>query len=122
MTTTNVPQEITERTAAFALRIIKLYRYIEKDSVGRILGRQLLRSGTSVGANVYESRGAQSRADFIAKMSIAHKEILETGYWLKLLIESEIVPKEQMEDLTDETLQLTKIISAILIKSKQNQR
>ena len=115
------PQEITERTASYALRIIKLYRHIEKDSVGRILGKQLLRSGTSVGANVYESRGAQSRADFIAKMSIAHKEILETGYWLKLLVESEVVPKERLEDLMDETLQLTKIISAILIKSKKNQ-
>ena len=120
MAENKAPQEITERTAAYALRIIRLYRHIEKDSVGRILGKQLLRAGTSVGANVHESRGAQSRADFIAKMSIAHKEILETGYWLKLLVESEIVSEERLEDLMDETLQLTKIISAILIKSKKN--
>ena len=122
MSKDNAPQEITERTTAYALRIIRLYRRIEKDSVGRILGKQLLRSGTSVGANVHESRGAQSRADFIAKMSIAHKEILETSYWLRLLDESELVPKEKLEGLMDETLQLTKIISAILIKSKQNRR
>ena len=111
---------IVPRTSAYALRVIKLYRYIQNDSVGRILGKQLLRSGTSVGANVHEAQGAQSRADFIAKISIAHKEILETAYWLKLLVEANIVPEEKMAELMDETSQLTKIISSILITSKKN--
>ena len=114
------PQDIAQRTTDFALRIIKLYRHIEKDSIGRILGKQLLRSGTSVGANVQESRGAQSRADFIAKMSIAHKEILETNYWLRLLRESEIVPASRLTEIMDEATQLSKIIAAILITSKKN--
>jgi four helix bundle protein len=112
---------IVPRTSAYALRIIRLYRHIQHDSVGRILGKQILRAGTSVGANVHEAQGAQSKADFIAKMSIAHKEILETAYWLKLLVEADIVSQEKMSDLADETAQLTKIISSILITSKKKQ-
>jgi four helix bundle protein len=114
------PYDVTERTVAFALRVIKLYRHIQNDSVGRILGQQLLRSGTSVGANVHEAQGAQSRADFIAKLSIAQKEIIETGYWLRLLAEAQIVPEDRIRMLRDETEQLTKILSAILINSKKN--
>ncbi len=112
--------EIVHRTSAYALQIIKLYRYIQNDNVGRILGRQLLRSGTSIGANVHEAQGAQSKADFIAKMSIAHKETLETAYWLHLLVKADIVPTEKMADLQDETQQIRKILSSILITSKQN--
>jgi four helix bundle protein len=72
--------DIAKRSFQYALRIIKLYRELEKDRVGRILGKQLLRSGTSIGANVHEAQGAQSKADFITKMSIAHKEAYETSY------------------------------------------
>ncbi len=111
---------IVQRTSAYALRIIKLYQHIQGDNVGRILGKQLLRSGTSVGANVHEAQGAQSKADFIAKISIAHKEILETAYWLYLLVEADIVPAEKMADLQDETQQIRKILSSILITSKQH--
>ena len=114
--------DITKRTSAYALRIIKLYRHIQSDSVGRILGKQLLRSGTSVGANVHEAQGAQSRADFIAKIQISYKEILETSYWLHLLVEAKIVPQEKMSDLQDETDQLIKILSSILLTSKKNRR
>ncbi len=73
----NVKADIVERSITYSLRIIRLYRELEKDSVGRVLGKQLLRSGTSIGANVHEAQGAQSKADFIAKMSIAHKEAYE---------------------------------------------
>ena len=66
--------DIVERSAAFSLRIMKLYRELENDNSGRILGKQLLHSGTSVGANIHEAQGVQSTADFISKMSIAHKE------------------------------------------------
>ncbi len=72
--------DIVERSVAYSLRIIRLCRAIEKDSIGRTLGKQILRSGTSIGANVHESQGAQSKADFIAKMSVAHKEARETAY------------------------------------------
>jgi len=65
-------KDILERSVAYSLRIVKLYRELQKDKGGRIIGRQLLRSGTSIGANIHEARGGQSKADFIAKMSIAH--------------------------------------------------
>src|SRR4030066_2122121 len=109
---------ITERTVAYSLRIIRLYRTLAGDSVGQILGRQLLRSGTSIGANVHEAQGGQSRADFIAKMSVAHKEALETAYWLRLIKQTDLIVGERLSDLVNETDQLVKIISKILITSK----
>ena len=115
-------QDIAERTVAYSLRIIKLYRALEKDSVGRILGKQLLRSGTSIGANTHEAQGAQSKADFIAKMSIAHKEARESAYWLRLIKEAELIPANRLDDLADETSQLNKILAAILITAKSNSK
>ena len=72
--------DILERTVDYSLRIIKLYRELGRDNIGRILGKQLLRLGTAVGANVHEAQGGQNKADFIAKMSIAHKETRESAY------------------------------------------
>ena len=112
------PRDIAERTVAYSLRLIALYRALEKDGVGRILGRQLLRSGTSVGANVHEAQGGQSRPDFIAKMSIAYKEVRESAYWLRLIAEAQLVPPEALHELADETDQLTRILSSILLSSK----
>ena len=83
-------EDIVERSGAYSLRIIKLFQEVEKKSVGKILGKQLLRSGTSIGANVHEAQGAQSKADFIAKMSIAHKEAKECVYWLRLFSDADI--------------------------------
>jgi four helix bundle protein len=97
-----------------------VFQEVEKNRVGRILGKQLLRSGTSIGANVHEAQGAQSKADFIAKMSIAHKEARESAYWLRLFSEANILPAARLEAIKDETNQITKIISSILITSKQN--
>ena len=74
--------DIGERTITYSLRIIKLYREVRKDCVGAILARQLLRSGTSIGANVHEAQGGQSKADFVSKISIAHNETRESAYWL----------------------------------------
>ena len=113
---------IVERTVAYSLRIIKLYRELEKDTTGRILGKQVLRSGTSIGANVHEAQGAQSKADFIAKMSIAHKEARESSYWLRLISESGILAKNRLQDISDETEQLIKILSSILITTKQSSK
>ncbi|MBU0479619.1 MAG: four helix bundle protein [Proteobacteria bacterium] len=111
--------EIVERSMAYALRIIALYRELQKDDVGRVLGKQLLRSGTSIGANVNEAQGGQSKADFIAKMSIAQKEALESIYWLKLFGKAEVISADRLQDLMDEAGQLTKILSAILITAKK---
>src|SRR4030066_1382198 len=109
---------VVERSFNFSLRILQLCRELEKDSIGRILGRQLLRAGTSIGANVHEAQGGQSKADFIAKMSVAHKEALETAYWLRLIKQTDLIVGERLSDLVNETDQLVKIISKILITSK----
>jgi four helix bundle protein len=85
-------KELCDRTRAFALRIIKLYQGLPRNEVGRVIGRQLLKSGTSIGANVEEAQAGYSRPDFAAKMSIALKEARETRYWLTLLLESELYP------------------------------
>ena len=111
--------DILERTIEYSLRIIKLFRKLEKDSVGRIIAKQLLRSGTSIGANVHEAQGGQSKADFIAKMSIANKEARESAYWLRLIKESGLIPESRITDLYDETDQIIKILSSILITAKK---
>lgn len=111
--------DILDRTLDYSLGIIKLYRELEKDSVGHVLGKQLLRSGTAIGANVHEAQGGQSKADFISKMSIAHKEARESAYWLRLVQETDLLPASPISDLLEETDQLIKILSSILITSKR---
>ena len=111
--------DILERTIAYSLRIIKVYRELERDSVGRVIGKQLLRSGTSIGANVHEAQGGQSKADFVAKMSIAHKEARESAYWMRLIKEAKLISARLINDISDETEQLIKILSSILITAKQ---
>ena len=114
--------DIVERTVRYSLKIIHLYRIVCNDDVGRVLGKQLLRSGTSVGANVHEAQGAQTKADFNAKMYIAYKEARETAYWLKLVAEAGIVNGRLLPEISDETNQLIKILSSILLTSKSNMR
>ena len=89
------PRDICERTFEFALRIIRVCRILEEGrGVGRTIGWQLIRSGTSVGANIEEGQGGQSRADFVSKYSIARKEARETLYWLRLLTAAKIVSED----------------------------
>jgi len=111
--------DILERAEDYALRIIGLFRELENDNLGRILGRQLVRCGTGIGANVEEAQGAQSMADFISKMSIAHKEAREAAYWIRLMGKAGIIPQSKAQDLSGETLQIIKILSSILLTSKQ---
>lgn len=111
--------KITERTFNFAVRVVKLCKFLERqDRVSRTLANQLLRSGTSIGANVEEAQAGQSKADFIAKMSIARKEARETHYWLRLLKESEIVPESQLSEIVQEADEIIRILTAI-VKTSQ---
>ncbi|MGD1904783.1 MAG: four helix bundle protein [Leptolyngbyaceae cyanobacterium] len=111
---------ITERTFEFAVRIVKLCQVIEEQSsVSRPLARQLIRSGTSIGANVEESQAAESRADFIHKMSIALKEARETRYWLRLLVAAEMISEERLGALIQESEALMKIIGKIVVSTKR---
>lgn len=111
--------KITERTFNFAVRVVKLCKFLERqDRVSRTLANQLLRSGTSIGANAEEAQAGQSKADFIAKMSIARKEARETHYWLRLLKESEIVPESQLSEIVQEADEIIRILTAI-VKTSQ---
>lgn len=114
-------QDITERTFRFALRIIKLFRFLNKEHSADkyILAKQLLRTGTSVGANVEEAQSGQSRADFISKMSIALKEARETNYWLRLLEAGEFVSNDKIKDLLKESEELKKILASIIVSTKK---
>jgi four helix bundle protein len=103
-----------EKAYAFALRIVKLYKYLTNHKKEFILSKQILRSGTSIGANVAEANGAISNADFSAKISIAYKEALETKYWLKLLFEAEYIAKKEFESLHSDCDELCKIFFSIL--------
>ena len=113
--------DITERSFEFALRIIKLCQFLNKKYVmeNNVLAKQLLRSGTSVGANVEEAQAGQSRKDFINKMAIALKEARETNYWLRLLEASKIVPKGKLTELIKESEEIKRIIGAIVVSSKK---
>ena len=112
-------RDLPERTFEFARRIVTLCRSLDQaPGVSRTLANQLLRSGTSIGANVEEGQGSQSRADFISKYSIACKEARETHYWLRLLAACEIVQPSQLDDLISEVNQIVAILTSIIKKCR----
>lgn len=104
---------IQEKSFCFALRIVKLYKYLKENKKEYILSKQLLRSGTSIGANVEEAIGGQSKNDFVSKISIAYKESRETLYWIKLLKESDYLSLKQAESITNDCEEIIKIITKI---------
>jgi len=113
------PVDFKVRTKEFALRIISMYSKLSgNDTVAQVLGKQVLRSGTSVGANYREASRGRSKAEFIAKIGDCLKEIEETEYWLELLVESKSVSSSKMTGILDETRQLIAIFSPINKKAK----
>jgi four helix bundle protein len=113
------PQDLKLRSKAFALRIIRMYSKLPKNNaVAQVLGKQVLRSGTSVGANYREASRGRSKAEFIAKIGDCLKEIEETEYWLDLLVDSGCIPAAKMFSLLDETRQLLAIFTTIDKKAK----
>jgi four helix bundle protein len=119
----NTPKDIRERTFEFALRIIKLCNELNKrPGVCRDISRQLLKAGTSVGANTEEAQAAQSKPDFISKNSIALKEARETHYWLRLLIAAKVLPAERLTRLRDEAEEIKRILGSIVVSAKRSQR
>ncbi len=109
------------KSKAFALRIIKFVKLLQDDERGRIISKQLLRSGTSIGANVRESYNAQSKADFINKLHIALKEADETAYWLELLYESDIINKQYFDSLYSELKEIIALLTASIKTLKNNE-
>lgn len=113
--------DITERTFAFALRIVKLCKYLQKEiKVDRAMVSQLIRSGTSVGANVEEAQSSQSRADFLSKLSISCKEARETHYWLRLISASEQAVADHMAEIVAEANEIVCILTSIIKSTKKS--
>ena len=114
--------DIPPRTFNFSVRVVKLCRSLgSKPGISRTLAGQLLRSGTSIGANVEEAQASQSAADFISKYSISCKEARETHYWLRLLVATETVPASHLAELLDECNQIIAILTSIIKKLKAKQ-
>ena len=111
------PSIVRDKSYSFALRVITMAKWLREQKEYEIAG-QVLRSGTAVGSNVEEALAGISRADFIAKMSIASKEARETHYWLRLLHDSKIVPELKIKSLETESLELIRILTAI-VKTSQ---
>ena len=109
--------DILSRTFEFAVRIIELYQFLRNERKEFTLGKQVLRSGTSIGANVEEATAAQSKRDFIAKMSTSLKEARETNYWLRLLKRTGYIKKD---DLIVESVEIMNILGAIIRTSRKN--
>lgn len=116
MKTNNV---IQQKSFDFAIRIINTYKYLQKEKQEFVLSKQMLRSGTSIGANIEESIGGQSKADFLSKLSIAYKEARETIYWLKLLHLTDYLSNEMAEGLISDANELCRIIGKIQLTLKQ---
>jgi four helix bundle protein len=111
-------QQVTDRLLDYGVSIIKLTGQLQRSSAGGHIGSQLLRSGTSAGANYEEARGAQSRADFIHKMQIVLKELRESQYWLKLIQRANLLQNEPLTEMIDEAQQLCNIIGKSLVTAK----
>ncbi len=116
--TTKSENDLRDRTKRFALQVIRMFTALPKNVEAQVIGKQILRSGTSVGANYREAYRSRSRAEFIAKAGDCLKELEETAYWLELLVEGGIVSGAKLADLQKECDELTAIFVTIIKKSK----
>ncbi|NMA85985.1 MAG: four helix bundle protein [Tissierellia bacterium] len=111
---------IRDKSYEFSLRIVKMYKFLIENKVEYVLAKQILRSGTSIGANVEEACSGQSRKDFIHKLSIAQKEAFETRYWLRLLGDSEEIKPEYANSMLNDCDELISILTSIIKTTKEN--
>lgn len=114
--------DLRERTKAFALRVIRLYSSLPKTTEAQVLGKQVLRSGTSVGAHYREALRARSVAEFVSKLEGGLQELEETSYWLELLADSGIIPETRLADLRKESDELTAILVSTVKTTKQRKQ
>ncbi len=120
--TTRKDHPLEARLIDYSVLLFRLCRVLERDNIGRLLGHQLVRAGTSVGANLAEAQAGQSRADFVAKLSVAHKEARETAYWLQLIRRASLCNEDQVLELQNETDQIVRILSSSLLTAKRAER
>jgi len=111
---------IMDKSYAFALRIIKLYKYLIAEKKEYVLSKQILRSGTSIGALVKEAEHAQSKADFLNKMNVALKEANETEYWLMLLKDSKYIEEKSFDSIHEENVEIIKLLASIVKSLKES--
>ena len=110
---------IRQKTIDFAIRIVNFYKYLCTDKKEFVLSKQILRSGTSIGANVRESKNAQTDPDYLSKMNIALKEADETQYWLEVLFRSEMITEQEYNSLNEDLKEIIAILVAIVKKLKK---
>ena len=110
---------IVDKSKFFAIRIVRAYKYLTAEKNEYVLSKQLLRSGTSIGANVKEATRGQSKPDFYSKLNIALKEASETGYWLEILYETEYIDKKLFESINEDCQELIKLLVSITKTQKQ---
>jgi four helix bundle protein len=113
---------IKEKSFGFALRIVKLYKYLCHEKKEFVLSKQLLRSGTAIGALVRESEYAESKADFIHKMAIAQKEANESEYWIELLYQSNYINEKSYNSIHSDMIEILKLLSSIILTAKDKKR
>ena len=111
---------VSEKSFTFAVRIVKLYKYLCIEKKEYVLSKQLLRSGTSIGANIQEALNGQSKRDFLMKMNISLKEAGETHYWLRLLVASEILSEKESKSITKDCIELVKMLTSIVKTTSSN--
>ena len=111
---------LIDKSLVFASRIVKLHDFWVKNKKGLTIAKQIIRSGTSIGANINEANYGQSPADFISKMHIALKETAETEYWLRLLFLSEYIDEKMVNSLLDDCLEIKRILIASVNTAKEN--
>jgi four helix bundle protein len=114
------PPELSERLLEFASRTGKVIDALPDTRLGRHIAAQLVRAGTSPAPNYEEGCAAESRADFIHKLSICLKELRESGFWIRLITKTNLLPKKKLDDLLDECMQLTKVIAQSIVTAKKN--
>ena len=102
-----------------AIRIVNLYKYLVETKKEYVMSKQILKSGTSIGANIRESQSAESKSDFIHKLSISLKEVRETSYWMELLYRTDFISIEEFESIDKDITELKKIISSIILTTRQ---
>lgn len=113
---------IKQKTLDFAVRIVKFYKYLCEEKKEFVMSKQILRSGTSIGANVSESKNAQTDPDYLTKMSIALKEADETYYWLELLFRSEYITQDEYQSLSSDLKEIIAILVSIVKKLKEKKK
>jgi four helix bundle protein len=118
--TTKAKRDLDDRLLAYAAAIVRTVELLPRDLAGNHVGRQLLRCGTSAGANYQEAQAAESRNDFLHKLQVALKELRESTYWLRLLHKTKALPSQTLAPTLDEATQLTRILSKSVATAKAN--